>query len=316
MGRIFSITVPPMQRTFVRKFDCHVEGGTVHGVCWGEAGPVVLCVHGITANHTEFQWLADELGGQCRLIAPDLRGRGRSSGIPGPWGMKAHAADLAAVLDHLGIERADVLLGHSMGGFVAAVAAGTNPDRYARVLMVDGGLPLMNVSWIARLPFSDVLIERISRKILGPSLDRLAMTFPSREAYRAFWRPHPALAADWGPYVEQYIDYDLDGEPPALRPSTRKEALLMDVRTQLIENLVPQSLKRIRCPVRFLAAERGMFDGKPLYPPGRVARCGASVPDFSHATVAGVNHFTILMSQRGARAVAAEVRALAVLQTA
>ena len=136
------------------------------------------------------------------------------------------------------------------------------------------------------------------------------MTFESREQYREFWRPHPALAADWGPYVEQYIDYDLVGEPPALRPSTRKEALLRDVRTQLIENLVPQSLTQIRCPVRFLAAPRGMFNGKPLYPPARIAAAAKGVPAFSAATVDDVNHFTILLSQRGARAVANEVRAL------
>jgi pimeloyl-ACP methyl ester carboxylesterase len=277
-----------------------VEGGVLHGQCWGEAGPVVLCAHGITANHTEFQWLADELGGEFRLVAPDLRGRGRSNGIRGPWGMAAHAKDLAAVLDHLQVERADLLLGHSMGGFVAAVAAAQYPRRYGRVLMVDGGLPLFNVSFIAR----------ISRKILGPSLDRLEMTFESRDKYRDFWRPHPALANDWSPYVEQYIDYDLDGEAPALRPSTRKEALLMDVRTQLLENLVPQSLRQIRCPVRFLRAPRGLFDGKALYPEARLARAAAGIGDFSYATVDGVNHFTIQLSQRGARAVAAEVRTL------
>ncbi len=106
-----------------RTFDLPVTGGTLHTAVWGTQGPVVLCSHGLTANHTEFQALADQLGDEFRVIAPDHRGRGRSCDITGPWGMAAHATDLVALLDHLGIRKVDLLLGHSMGGFVAAITA-------------------------------------------------------------------------------------------------------------------------------------------------------------------------------------------------
>jgi lipase len=290
--------------------DVPVAGGTLRVGVWGNSGPVIVCVHGITATHTEFHALADQLGSGYRLIAPDLRGRGRSNAISGPWGMAAHAADLIAVLDHLVIAKADLLLGHSMGGFVAAVAAAQYPDRFARVLMVDGGVPLMDVRFLAWLPFSDFFIEKLVQKLIGPSLTRLDMTFASRDAYRDFWRKHPALAAYWSPYVETYIDYDLEGEAPALRPSTRKEALLRDVRTQLVEDIVPRSLKQIRCSVRFLRAPRGLFDDKPLYVEAKLARAAAGIPQYSSATIPDVNHFTILISDKGARAVAAEVRGM------
>jgi lipase len=290
--------------------DVPVAGGNLRVAQWGDKGPVVLCAHGITATHTTFAYLVDELASSCRLIAPDLRGRGRSNAISGPWGMAAHAADLVAVLDHLGIAKADIVVGQSMGGFVAAVAAAQYPDRFAKVLMVDGGVPLFNVSFIAWLPFSDRIIEALTRKIIGPSLDRLDMTFESRHAYRAFWRQHPALKDDWGSHIEAYLDYDLEGEAPKLRPSTRKEALLRDVRTQLIEDLVPRSLKQIRCPVRFLRAPRGVMNDKPLYAEDKLARATRGVAQYSSTTVPDVNHFTILMSERGARAVAEEVRAL------
>jgi pimeloyl-ACP methyl ester carboxylesterase len=293
-----------------RTTDVPVDGGSLRVALWGTGGPVVLCAHGITANHTEFQWLADQLGSSCRLIAPDLRGRGRSNAITGPWGMAAHAADLIAVMDHLKIAKADVLLGHSMGGFVAAVAAARSPDRVRNVLMVDGGIPLFDVSFIQYLPFSNWITEKIVHKLIGPSLTRLDMTFADRAAYRAFWRPHPALKDAWSDYVERYIDYDLEGEAPALRASTRKAALLQDARTQLVENVVPRALKAIRCPVRFLRAPRGIFDGEPLWTEQKLARGARGVAQFSSATIPDVNHFTILMSARGAKAVAAEVRAL------
>lgn len=288
--------------------DVPVTGGTLRVATWGTSGPVIMCIHGITANHTEFHAFVDQLGPGYRVIAPDLRGRGRSNGVTGPWGMTAHAADVVAVLDHFNIARADLLLGHSMGGFVAAVAAAQYPERCARVLMVDGGMPLMNAAFIGWLPFSGFFIEKLLQKIIGPSLARLEMTFATRDAYRDFWRKHPALAADWSPYVEAYIDYDLEGEAPALRPSTRKEPLLLDVRTQLIEDLVPRSLKQIRCPVRFLRAPRGMFDDKALYAEDKLARAAAGMAQFSSATIPDVNHYTIMISEKGARAVADEAR--------
>jgi lipase len=293
-----------------RTVDVPVAGGTLRVGLWGSSGPVIVCAHGITANHTQFAWFAEQLGPGYRIVAPDLRGRGRSNAITGPWGMAAHAADVVAVLDHLGIAQADLLLGHSMGGFVAAVAAAQAPERFARVLMVDGGVPLMNVRFIAWLPFSNWFIEKLTHKIIGPSLTRLGMTFASREAYRDFWRPHPALAGDWSPYLEQYVDYDLVGEAPALRASTLKEPLLRDVRTQLVEDLVPRSLAQIRCPVRFLRAPRGIMNDKALYAEDKLARVTRGIPQFTSATIPDVNHYTIMLSDRGAHAVAAEVRSM------
>ena len=293
----------------LRTVDVPVAGGDLRVALWGDKGPVVFCVHGITANHVEFRWLVDLLPG-CRIVAPDLRGRGRSNAIQGPWGMAAHAADVIAVMDHLGIAQADVLLGHSMGGFVAAVAAAQAPHRFRHVVMVDGGIPLFDIGFVAYLPFSRWIVEKIVQKVIGPSLTRLDMTFADRAAYHAFWRPHPAVKDDWSPYFERYIDYDLQGEPPALRPSTSKAALLEDARTQLVENLVARSLAQLRCPVRFLRAPRGVMDGAALYDEARLARAARDIARFSSTTVPDVNHFTILLSERGAKAVAAEVRQL------
>ena len=60
-------------------------------------------MHGITASHRAWPAVVAALPG-VRVVAPDLRGRGRSNSLPGPYGMGAHADDLAAVLDALGVE--------------------------------------------------------------------------------------------------------------------------------------------------------------------------------------------------------------------
>ena len=76
--------------------------------------------------------------GVC-LLAPDLRGRGHSAGLPGPYGVAAHVTDLVAVLDHAGAKRV-VLVGHSMGAYLVARLAAQHPERVAAVVLLDGGL--------------------------------------------------------------------------------------------------------------------------------------------------------------------------------
>ena len=79
-------------------------------------GPAVLFVHGYPLDHTIWRDQLDALEGY-RRIAPDLRGMGRSDAPDLGYGMSIYAADLAALLDALGVDDV-VLCGLSMGGYV------------------------------------------------------------------------------------------------------------------------------------------------------------------------------------------------------
>jgi YbgC/YbaW family acyl-CoA thioester hydrolase len=80
-------------------------------------GPTVLFIHGYPLDHTIWRDQIDALDGY-RRIAPDLRGMGRSDAPDLGYGMGTYAADLAALLDALGVDEV-VLCGLSMGGYVA-----------------------------------------------------------------------------------------------------------------------------------------------------------------------------------------------------
>ena len=123
-----------------RPISATVEGGRLHGGEWNPTGATtVVAVHGITANHRNFALLAEALP-RHRLLAPDLRGRGASRTLPGPWGIDRHAEDVARLITASG--RAPVvLLGHSMGGFVTTALVRKFPDLVSGLLLVDGGLP-------------------------------------------------------------------------------------------------------------------------------------------------------------------------------
>jgi 3-oxoadipate enol-lactonase len=98
------------------------------------SGPALLLVPGIPAVASDWAPLAERLSGSRRAIAYDNRGSGRSSVTPGPYSTASLAADAVALIDHLGIERADVF-GMSLGGMIAQEMALGWPDRVDRLVL-------------------------------------------------------------------------------------------------------------------------------------------------------------------------------------
>lgn len=285
-----------------RRIAAPVRGGDlVAGVWEPEAEPVatVLAVHGITASHMAWPLVAEALR-DVRVVAPDLRGRGGSRDLPGPWGMAEHADDLARLLDAVGVESATVV-GHSMGAFASVMFADRHPGRLDGLVLVDGGLPL------PRVEVDDD--KDVALRLIGPAAERLRMTFPDREHYRAFWRAHPAFAQAWSPMIERYVDYDLVGEEPALTASSSLEAVTADSLELNDEAGYLDALRGLGYPIPFLFAPRGLLDQpEALYPPDRVAHWQRLVPNLVVQEVPDVNHYTIIMTPQGAAAVAAVVR--------
>lgn len=282
-----------------RTHDVAVRGGDLRVGEWhpDAAGPPWLLVHGVTASHRAWAWLAAQAP-DARLIAPDLRGRGRSNRVRSPVGMAAHADDLAAVLDALGIQKA-VVVGHSMGAFVSAVLADRHPARVERLVLVDGGLPLA-------LPRGLEPREAV-RLVLGPTAERLGRSFATHDAYRDFWRAHPAFAGREDPELDAYFAYDLEGLEPDLQPATTFATVEQDSVDQNAGTAIAGALERMPRPTVLLAAERGLLDEiPPLYPDLSVV--AAPFPRLGAARIAGTNHYSIVMSDSGARSVIAAVR--------
>jgi pimeloyl-ACP methyl ester carboxylesterase len=80
-------------------------------------GPAVVLLHGFPFNRSMWAEQTEALADHYRVITPDLRGMGETSGGDGPATMDEMAHDVAALMDKLGIERA-VVVGLSMGGYV------------------------------------------------------------------------------------------------------------------------------------------------------------------------------------------------------
>lgn len=290
-----------MSAVSYRTVDVPVRGGDLRAGVWGEAGPLVVAAHGITSSHHAWGLIGPDLGRDHLFVGVDLRGRGGSRDLPPPYGMAVHAEDMAAVIRSFGAGPA-VLLGHSMGGFVVIETVRRHPELVSRLVLVDGGPPLPPPPGLARDADDEQIGEAVNAAV-GPAYARLSMTFPNREAYRQMWRVHPSLQ-DWTGVVQSYVDNDLVGEEPELRPACRLEAALGDARDlYAYPGIEPEPLG---VPAVFLRAERGMLnEDASLYPPGYAS---GWLPGVAESTVPGTNHYTVTLGAAGAAAVAAAVR--------
>nr|MDQ2897560.1 alpha/beta hydrolase [Actinomycetota bacterium] len=252
----------------------------------------------ITASSQTWAAVSRALAGRVSLAAVDLRGRGDSGELPPPFGIDAHVRDMIAVLDALDLERA-LVVGHSLGAYIAAALAAAHPERVTGLVLVDGGLTIPG----SEHADPDAFIDRF----LAAALTRLRMSFADRQAYRAWWSEHPAIAgADVAAEdLARYADHDLAGTPPQMRSRVNPEV----VRPDGSDLLSRPGARAVTGPATLLCAERGMVDDPhPMQPLALVQEWAAADPEHRRAVpVAGVNHYTITLGARGATAVTAEI---------
>lgn len=287
----------------ITSLDVPVDGGTLAAFRLGSGPERVIAVHGVTANSRAWLAVARELEGTAELIAVDLRGRAASSALPPPYGMEAYSRDLLSVLDACGLERA-VLVGHSLGAYAVARFAADHPERVRAAALIDGGLTSPAID--------DIDPEAFLAGVLGPAMARLELTFETRESYHDWWRAHPAFAgADVADAdLTAYADHDLGGSAPELRSTVAKEAIRTDAH-EMLE--VGKPAHRLSVPVELVRAPRGLLnDPTPLIAPELATAWAGDSPALRRVSeVPDVNHYTLVMGQAGARAVAqAIVRAL------
>jgi lipase len=106
---------------------------------WGDPdAPTVVCLHGVTGHGERFRRLAEERWTGFRVLAPDLRGHGRSGYEP-PWTFAQHVADLVETIE---VEQAD-WVGHSFGGRLVLELAARHPQRLRRAVLLDPAISLL-----------------------------------------------------------------------------------------------------------------------------------------------------------------------------
>jgi pimeloyl-ACP methyl ester carboxylesterase len=242
-------------------------------------GPVVVCIHGLTANHTCWASMADALGSDYRLVAYDLRGRGDSDKPDKGYRLDIHGQDLLGLLDHYRLRKA-VIMGHSLGAHIALRFAVKHPARVSKLVLVDGGL--------------DVRAEILDS--LRPAISRLGVEFPSLDVFLQFLRALPMFEGRWNDYLERYFRYDVETLPSgAVRSKVAKHAI-----EEELANLERERLwvwhHQVRCPTLIFRAPDGLLTPTDcLMTQEEGVAMAAAVPRSRLVVVPKTNHYTVLL---------------------
>ncbi|MCB1647170.1 MAG: alpha/beta hydrolase [Pseudomonadales bacterium] len=157
-----------------------------------EGKPAMVLLHGMRDHGLSLYPLAEAFGADFDIFLPDLRGHGGSHN-PGSYAMVQFVADLHALVTHFGLERL-VLVGHSLGGHIAARYAGGFPEKISRLILLDGmgpPKPAEPLSPEAERQQYRETIEQISQ--LSSQLKPMA---DNEDAYQRLRRNNPNLSEE------------------------------------------------------------------------------------------------------------------------
>ena len=256
-----------------------------------EDAPPVILVHGFPESHRTWREIADRLGGELRLVMPDLRGFGDSDR---PQDVADYAtdiliADIFALADALGIDRF-ALVGHDWGGAIAWAAALRGNPRIGRLAIVNSPHPLIFQKSLIedepqraasqymrafRKPGMEAGIEAMGfdaffDKSFAKHVDMARITPEERQIYIDQWSRPGALTAMLNWYRSSHVVVPAVGENAAM------------------PDWVARGLPRLRIPVRVIWG----LDDKALLPI-QLQGIGEVGDDVEVFPLPGVGHFAL-----------------------
>jgi pimeloyl-ACP methyl ester carboxylesterase len=174
-----------------------VNGINLYYEIHGGGEPLVLLHGGLGASEM-FGAALERLAEGHRVIAVDLQGHGRTADVDRPIRLETMAEDLAALLDHLGLERVDAV-GYSLGGGVAFPLAVRHPDKVRRLVVVSAY-------------FRDDAVDPALRALQGQVNEEAAVFMEDTPMYELYARlaprpqDFPRLVGKIGEYMAQPFD--------------------------------------------------------------------------------------------------------------
>jgi pimeloyl-ACP methyl ester carboxylesterase len=289
------------------------DGVQLHVQTWPAAragAPLVLALHGLSANRLGFLPLVEHLAGEVELVSYDARGRGRSDKPTDVtrYGHRRHAEDAATVLTAAG-RPADVVVGQSMGAWHGLLLAAHHPTLVGALVLADGG-------WFEDLPDDVEPAEFVDVTMGRGWYDRLTAVLPSRELVLAMLPKMPPYKDIWGPAAQAMLLEGLEELPDGtVRNSCYAPGVKFDTDDYFRPREAPYvktDITSVTCPLHLVRATRG-FDVSPetlppLMPEAAVEGLRAALPQLVVETVPDTNHFTVNFGTAGVTVIAEAVR--------
>ncbi len=256
------------------------NGFAFHVARIGEGKPLVL-LHGWPEFWLTWAPVMNKLSDRYGLIAPDLRGFGESDKPEGAFGPNDHAADVLALLDALGIERAGVI-GHDVGGAAMQPLARLAADRLSGLFFFDFVYPGIGSRMGAPERLNEIWYQSFQQMPMAAALVRA--TRESCRVYIAHFLRHWARREDaFDDVLEVFVDNFL--KPGNLEGGFAHYRASHAARIAMMKGEAPSS-PPIATPTCVRWAEHD-----PLFPHAWTDRLGETFSNLDLAPFPGVGHF-------------------------
>jgi pimeloyl-ACP methyl ester carboxylesterase len=268
--------------------------GPVHYRDYGgpSEGPLVVCVHGLGGCHASWSALAPLLARDCRMVAPDLVGFGRTPTVGRSTSVRANQRLVDRFLTQLSDEPA-VLVGNSMGGMIAAMQATERPGSVRGLVLVDPVLPALRgvrQDPVVAATFALYAAPVIGRVMLSVRRRCVNPARAARDSFRFSCSDHRRVPAE---VIDEHVRIAVD--QPDTEESDRGflAASRSLLRVMLRSTRYVGTLRSVRAPVLLLHGARDRF--VPLSAATAVAR---AIPRWQFAVAPDTGHLPHLESPR------------------
>jgi pimeloyl-ACP methyl ester carboxylesterase len=228
---------------------------------WDGDDPPLFLVHAAGLHGRCWDQIVDRLPANRRVLAVDCRGHGRSSVPEPPYPWSQLAGDLAAVIDHIGLDRI-VGVGHSMGGHLIARAAAAIPARFDRLVLLDPAI--VRPELLELIAAAQDRIPPVRRRSRFASVDEMAKHLVTRDAFKQW---DLSTLADYCHYALRSAT-DGNGFELACPPSVEHAIYIGQAEPDIYERVgsieVPVTI--VRCRERPTGAPMTDFSYSPTWP--------------------------------------------------
>ena len=244
----------------------------------GENG-TIIAIHGLTGTHKNMHYYAEKFKGNYRFIAVDLRGRGNSAETDVEPSIFKHAEDILGLIKALKIYN-PILLGYSMGAFIAAIVA-SRLKTTKSVILLDGAAKAADHQ----------------RSIVQPSLGRLSRKFTSKEHYVSeIQKIYTNLGIEWNDMLQKTVEYEVEPVGDDWENKSTESRIIADFESFFTFD--PEEVcSQIDCPVLLVYAKGAIGAMPPLFYLTDYEQTRKSTK-LIETVISDCNHYTMVFENR------------------
>ena len=239
----------------------------------------IIAIHGLTGTHKNMHYYAEALKGENRFIALDLRGRGNSSKMDPEPSIFNHAKDVIDLINELEIE-CPVLMGHSMGAFIAAIVA-SQLKSVKGLILLDGAAQMSSHQ----------------QDIVKPSLGRLNKEYMTKEYYvKEVKELYGRLGVAWTPALQEVVEYEIHQVDDHWKHKSAGEKILEDFESFYSFN-PKEIMQNVLCKTLLVYAKGEIGPLPPLFLKKDYDVTRQHTPNLTMIT-SDCNHYTMVFEKR------------------